>query len=250
MSDDEYRWEPVAGCWNVRPDRSSPSGWAVDYPEVDPEPAPFTTIAWRMLHISDGNTIYWEHAFGVGSRHFTDLAPHGDAAGAIDYLADSQRPVTATLADIDDEQLDGLRPTPLGESWPAGQILAVLLDEQVHHGAEIALLRDLYRARPSAPTRRWTRPPISVASGAVDRLAQKVGVAAMAGVLLDHVHQDPAQTVGAPLPTLDVVQRGQGNVAVGHLDLRPEACPAPRPPWPRAGNGSHRRRRRAGWAAP
>ena len=35
-----------------------------------------------------------------------------------------------------------------GERWPTGQILAVLLDEQVHHGAEIALLRDLYRAQP------------------------------------------------------------------------------------------------------
>jgi hypothetical protein len=48
----------------------------------------------------------------------------------------------------DGEQLDELRPTAWGERWPAGQILAVLLDEQVHHGAEIALLRDRYRARP------------------------------------------------------------------------------------------------------
>jgi hypothetical protein len=147
LSDDEYRWEPVAGCWNVRPDRGSPSGWTVDYPDAEPDPAPFTTIAWRMLHISDGNTIYWEHGFGAGRRQYTDLAPHGVAAGAIAYLAASQRPVTATLADINDEQLDELRPTPWGERWPAGQILAVLLDEQVHHGAEIALLRDLYRAR-------------------------------------------------------------------------------------------------------
>ena len=146
LNDEEYRWEPVAGCWNVRPDQSSPSDWTVDYPDVEPDPPAFTTIAWRMLHISDGNTIYWEHAFGLGSRQYTDLAPHGDAAGAIAYLAESQRPVSATLADIDDERLDELRPTPWGERWPAGRILAVLLDEQVHHGAEIALLRDLYRA--------------------------------------------------------------------------------------------------------
>lgn len=100
-----------------------------------------------MVHISDGNTIYWEHAFGAGRRRYSDLAPHGDAAGAIAYLAQSQRPITATLADIDDQRLDELRPVPWGERWPVGRILAVLLDEQVHHGAEIALLRDLYRAR-------------------------------------------------------------------------------------------------------
>jgi hypothetical protein len=147
LSDDEYRWEPVAGCWNIRPDPGSPSGWTVDYPDVEPDPPPFTTIAWRMLHIADGNTIYWEHGFGPGRRHYTDLAPHGAAAAAIAYLAESQRSVTATLAGIDDEQLDELRPTPGGEHWPAGRILAVLLDEQVHHGAEIALLRDLYRVR-------------------------------------------------------------------------------------------------------
>jgi hypothetical protein len=119
------------------------------YPDVEPDsPPPFTTIAWRMLNVSDGNTIYWEHAFGPATRQFADLAPHGDAAGAIAYLAESQRPVTATLAEIDDEQLNELRPTPWGERWPAARLLAVLLDEQVHHGAEIALLRDLYRAQP------------------------------------------------------------------------------------------------------
>ena len=105
---------------------------------------PFTTIAWRMLHVSDGNTIYWEHAFGPARRQFPDLAPHGDAAGAIAYLAESQRPVTAIVAEIDDGGLDELRPTPSAERWPAGRVLAVLLDEQLHHGAEIALLRDLY----------------------------------------------------------------------------------------------------------
>jgi hypothetical protein len=144
LTDEEYRWEPVPGCWNVRPRNDSPSGWTVDYPDVEPVPAPFTTIAWRMLHISDGNTIYWEHAFGPGQLNYPDLAPHGDAAGAIAYLAESQRPVTTTLAELDDEQLDEPRPTPWGEPWPAGRVLDVLLDEQIHHGAEIALLRDLY----------------------------------------------------------------------------------------------------------
>jgi hypothetical protein len=152
LTDEEYRWEPVAGCWNVHPDLGSPGRWTVDYPDVEPASPPFTTIAWRMLHISDGNTIYWEHAFGPAVRTFADLAPHGSAAGAIAYLADSQRPVTATLAELDDDGLDELRTTPWGERWPAVRVLTVLVDEQVHHGAEIALLRDLHRAHP--PGRR------------------------------------------------------------------------------------------------
>ena len=147
LTDDEYRWEPVAGCWNVRPSPASPGGWTVDYPDVHPDPPPLTTIAWRMLHISDGNSIYWEHSFGPGIQNFWDLRVQGDAAGATEYLADSQRPIKATLAEIDDERLSEMRPTHLGVEWPAHRVFAVLIDEQVHHGAEIALLRDLYRNR-------------------------------------------------------------------------------------------------------
>ena len=147
LTDDEYRWEPVAGCWSVRPDATKPSGWTVDYPEVPPDPPPVTTIAWRLLHLSDGNTIYWEHAFGPGVRNFCDLFPHGDAEGAIEYLAQSQRPISATLAELDDTVIDEMRPTHFGVEWSARRVLAVLIDEQVHHGAEIALLRDLYRER-------------------------------------------------------------------------------------------------------
>ena len=147
LTDEEYRWEPVSGCWNVRANASSPSGWVVDYPDIPPDPAPFTTIAWRMVHISDGNSIYWEHAFGPGVRGFLDLPPHGEAAGAIEYLQESQRPMTAVLAGMADDQLDELRPTQFGVEWPARRIISVLIDEQVHHGAEIGLLRDLYRYR-------------------------------------------------------------------------------------------------------
>ena len=148
LTDEEYRWEPVAECWNVRQSPESPSGWVVDYPEIHPTPPPFTTIAWRMTHIADGNSIYWEHSFGPGQRNFWDLAPNGDSAGAIEYLIASQAPITSSLAELDDEELDALRPTHFGNAWPTRRILTVLITEQVHHGAEIGVLRDLYRYRP------------------------------------------------------------------------------------------------------
>ena len=147
LTDEEYLWEPVPGCWNIRPSAGSPSGWSVDYPEVHPSPPPVTTIAWRLLHIADGNTVYWEHAFGPGRRNFWDLAPHGDAAGAVAYLEASHAPITATLAAMDDWALDHLHPTHFGTPWSAVRVLTVLIDEQVHHGAEVGVLRDLYRCR-------------------------------------------------------------------------------------------------------
>jgi hypothetical protein len=149
LTDEEYRWEPVADCWNVHSSADSPSGWTVDYPEVHPEPTPFTTIAWRVLHISDGNTIYWEHSFGPGQRNFWDLAPHGDAVGAIAYLRQSQGPISATLSELTDDALDELRPTQFGDKWPAREVFLTLILEQDHHGAEIGVLRDLFRNRSS-----------------------------------------------------------------------------------------------------
>ena len=47
------------------------------------------------------------------------------------------------------EALGQLRPSHLGETLAAGEVMRILIDEQTHHGAEIALLRDLYLRRQS-----------------------------------------------------------------------------------------------------
>lgn len=46
LTDEEFFWEPVPGCWNVRPDVSAPSGWSYEYEFAPPIPAPVATIAW------------------------------------------------------------------------------------------------------------------------------------------------------------------------------------------------------------
>ncbi|HZO68851.1 MAG TPA: DinB family protein [Kribbellaceae bacterium] len=144
LTDDEFFWEPCDGCWSVR---HGPDGWLMDYPDEVPDPPPVTTIAWRLLHIAHGNWIYAEHAFGPGELNFPDLEIHGTASSAAADLLASQRPVTAALRYLDDAGLDREVPTQFGGTWPAGEVLRTLLDEQVHHGAEISLLRDLYRNR-------------------------------------------------------------------------------------------------------
>ena len=51
LTDDEFFWEPVPHCWTVR--RDGRGHWAPDYPEPPhPEPPPFTTIGWRLVHVS------------------------------------------------------------------------------------------------------------------------------------------------------------------------------------------------------
>jgi hypothetical protein len=108
-------------------------------------PPPVTTIAWRLVHLANGNWIRWEHADGPGVRMFPDLPVPGSAADATRYWAGSRAPIESWLAGAADADLDEVRPAPVGDPLPLGRTVAILLEEQLHHGAEIALLRDLHR---------------------------------------------------------------------------------------------------------
>ncbi len=48
LTDEEFFWEPVPGMWTVRP---VADGFAADFAIPPPEPAPVTTIAWRLGHL-------------------------------------------------------------------------------------------------------------------------------------------------------------------------------------------------------
>jgi len=104
LTDDEYRWEPVPGCWTVRRD---PSGaWVTDYAEPDPDPAPFTTISWRLVHLGDCKVMYHEWAFGRRRLTFPDLAAPATTAGAMERLEEGQGRLRAALEGLDDDELD------------------------------------------------------------------------------------------------------------------------------------------------
>jgi len=58
LTDQEYLWEPVPGCWNIRARGAHDSPAAIgsgpftfDLLRPPPSPAPVTTIAWRMAHL-------------------------------------------------------------------------------------------------------------------------------------------------------------------------------------------------------
>jgi DinB superfamily len=149
LGDDEYLWEPVPGCWSVHPDGAG--GWVADYAEPDPDPAPFTTIGWRLVHLADCKVIYHEWAFGEGRLTFPDLAAPATAAAALARLEEGQRRLRAALAGLDDEQLDAPRRTNWGERWPTWKLLWTMVDHDAHHGGELGCLRDLYRATAAGP---------------------------------------------------------------------------------------------------
>jgi hypothetical protein len=155
LADEEYRWEPAPGCWSIRKrqDGTSFHEWA---PIVHPDP--FTTLAWRLWHLID---MYGEDR----APRFLDVPPQGDAVGldapdptppttavdALDQLNRAHARWDAHLSLVDDERLAG-RIGPVGGEYGdgtrAGYVLH-MLDEFIHHGAEISMLRDLYR---------WQRP--------------------------------------------------------------------------------------------
>jgi DinB superfamily len=145
LTDAEYFWEPVPGCWTVKPDEKHPGRWTYDYEWPAPVPPPVTTIGWRLVHIAADNWIYWEFAFGPGRRTFPDLDVPAGADQAIRNWEHSRGAVSEWLDTATDADLAELRPSHLGAPKSAGEVVGILIDEQVHHGAEIALLRDLYR---------------------------------------------------------------------------------------------------------
>jgi hypothetical protein len=119
LSDAEYFWEPAPDSWSIRPRgrshapiQAGSGAFTIDFAVPEPDPAPVTTIAWRLGHVglSDG-----ELARPVGSSE----GPFAD------------RSLAALVLHIN--------------------------REVIHHGAEIALLRDLYlRHSRTGPTERDT----------------------------------------------------------------------------------------------
>ncbi len=148
LSEEEFFWEPADGCWTVRRDQEAPSGWQIDYDFPFPTPPPLTTIAWRLVHLANGNWIRWEHAFGPALRMFPDLLVPGSAAEARSYWQDSRDPITTWLAAATDADMDRTTTTPYGEPIAAGDTVRILLEEEIHHGAEIGVLRDLHARLP------------------------------------------------------------------------------------------------------
>ena len=119
----------------------------IDFAFPAPEPAPVTTIAWRLAHIIVG-------CFGMRvASHFggpvLDYATFPYAATAREALAQLDAGYAAWLAGVRSwSDADLAEPVGPAEgpfaALPRSTLVLHIQREVIHHGAEIALLRDLW----------------------------------------------------------------------------------------------------------
>lgn len=147
LTDEEYFWEPVPGCWSIRPQ----AGGRVirDFAFPPPDPPPVTTIAWRLCHIAgDCFEMRASNHFGDGSYRPDRTEWPTTAADALAYLDTQYTAWRAGIEGMDDDQLAH----PVGQAEgpyaqrPYATLILHLNRELMHHLAEVSLLRDLYRA--------------------------------------------------------------------------------------------------------
>jgi uncharacterized damage-inducible protein DinB len=145
LTDEEFFWAPVEKSWTVRP--GADGRWHADYEEPDPEPAPFTSIGWRLVHLAECKVMYHEYAFGPAKLTWPEIDSAHSAADAIAELERGHALLVEALGGLTDTDLDAGRMTNWGEEWPTWRILWTMIHHDLHHGGEIGALRDLYRER-------------------------------------------------------------------------------------------------------
>ena len=141
LTDDEYFWQPVPDCWTIHPDGS------IDFAYPPPQPEPFTTIAWRLAHVIVGVLAMRNHShFGGPPADYLSWPYALDAATALDQLDAAYATWITGVRGLDDAAR--ARPCGPAEGPYAELSIATLVlhinREVIHHGAEIACIRDLY----------------------------------------------------------------------------------------------------------
>jgi hypothetical protein len=156
LTDEEYLWEPVPG-WSLRPRSMAHSSHAIgpgdvvaDFAMPEPDPAPVTTIAWRMAHVAVGVLGERNGSHFGGPAISYESAPY--SLSAADGLALLDRTYRDWITGVRGLDADGLaRPCGPAEGpfaeYPMAALVLHINREAIHHGAEMLLLRDLYRRR-------------------------------------------------------------------------------------------------------
>jgi hypothetical protein len=157
LTDDEYLWEPVAGCWSVRRRAASAASvahgsgeYVIEHEWPEPTPPPVTTIAWRLGHIIVG--VFGKRSaahFGGPPCEYNSFEYAGTAGEALRQLDEAYAVWVKGVRGLGDGGLArpcGPAEGPFAE-FPMAALVLHINREAIHHGAEICLLRDLYRNR-------------------------------------------------------------------------------------------------------
>ena len=157
LTDEEYLWEPTPGAWNVHPRgqgtteiQGGRGELTIDFAYPEPVPAPVTTIAWRLAHIIVGVLGARVHShFDGPEADYQTFEYAGTADEALAQVDEAFAAWTTGVRSWDEAALA----EPCGPSegpWAEHSRVELVLHinrEIIHHGAEIALLRDLFAHR-------------------------------------------------------------------------------------------------------
>jgi hypothetical protein len=156
LTDEEYLWEPVEGCWSIRWRDEARSAMAAgggdlvaDFEHPEPSPPPVTTIAWRLGHVLVGifgarNAAH----FGAPPVDYATVVWPAGAAEALDALDRAYATWVEGVSGLDAAALArpvGPAEGPFAE-LPYAALVLHINREAIHHLAEVLVLRDLYRA--------------------------------------------------------------------------------------------------------
>jgi hypothetical protein len=163
LGDEEYFFDPSGDgdIWTVHPrtpDGETPptsiQGGAgemvIDFEAPEPDPAPLTTIAWRLGHVIVGVLAVRSHAHFGGPP--ADYMSWDYAATAAEALAQLDREYARWIEGVRGWSAEDLQ-VAVGEAegpWAEhsrATLVAHIHRELIHHLAEIALLRDLWAHR-------------------------------------------------------------------------------------------------------
>jgi DinB superfamily len=154
LTDDEYFWQPLPGCWTLS--RRGESTALVSFgageftmddamPPRDREPV--TTIAWRLAHLIVGFASTNGSHFGGPPADEATFHYPGTAQGALRQLDDAHDAYISGVRGLGAAGLarpQGPAQPPEFAHAPMAKLILYINMEVIHHGAEICLLRDLY----------------------------------------------------------------------------------------------------------
>ena len=157
LTDEEYLWEPVPGCWSLRPKGESVApvqagegDIVIEFAFPEPDPAPVTTIAWRLGHVVVGVIGVRAHShFGGPEADYLTWDYATTAQEALEQLDGVYASWLAGVRSLTPETL-ALPVGPAEHDWAEAPMLDLVLHinrETIHHLAEVALLRDLWANR-------------------------------------------------------------------------------------------------------
>ena len=156
LTDAEYLWEPSPNAWSLRRRGEARSAtavgggeWLLDFEFPEPEPSPIPTIAWRLGHVIVGVFAARNAShFGGDPIDYSTAEWAPDADGALAQLDAAYAGWIAGVRGLTEDELAGPGGASEGPyaALPYAALVLHINREAIHHLAEVALLRDLYRA--------------------------------------------------------------------------------------------------------